>query len=106
LSCQGGCRRAVNAGLEELSARHGLRFLSLKPEWYGLDPIHIRPSLWRAAWQEILGCGSVTMTDRNSRLEALQLYLMPPERRWLFGIEQRTPQTGRALASGGKVWLY
>jgi hypothetical protein len=31
---------------------------------------------------------------------------MPPERRWLFGVEQVTPQTGRALPSGGRVWLY
>jgi len=96
----------VNAGLEELSAARGLRFFRLKPEWYGLDPVHIRPSLWRAAWQEILGCGPAPVAGRHSRLEALQLYLMPPERRWLFGIEQRTPQTGRALASGGRVWLY
>jgi hypothetical protein len=40
----------VNAGLEELSARHGLRFLSLKPECAGC-PFH-SPSLWRAAWQD------------------------------------------------------
>jgi hypothetical protein len=96
----------VNAGLEELSAAHCLRFFRLKPEWYGLDPIHIRPSLWRTAWQEILGCEPAAVTGRDSRLEGLRLYLMPPERRWLFGIEQRTPQTGRALVSGGKVWLY
>jgi hypothetical protein len=96
----------VNAGLEELSAVRGLRFFRLKPAWYGLDPIHIRPSLWRTAWQEILGCGPAAVTGRDSQLEGLRLYLMPPERRWLFGIEQRTPQTGRALASGGRVWLY
>jgi hypothetical protein len=28
-------------------------FWGLKPSWYRLDPIHIRPSLWRAVWQEI-----------------------------------------------------
>ena len=31
---------------------------------------------------------------------------MPPERRWLFGVEQLTPQSGVALPSGGRVWLY
>jgi hypothetical protein len=31
---------------------------------------------------------------------------MAPERRWLFGWEQVTPQSGVVLASGGRVWLY
>ena len=34
----------------------GARSCRLKPEWYGFDPIHIRPGMWNAAWQEIL-CG-------------------------------------------------
>jgi hypothetical protein len=34
------------------------------------------------------------------------LCLLPPERRWLFGVEQFTPQTGAALRSGGTVWIY
>jgi hypothetical protein len=31
---------------------------------------------------------------------------MPPEHRWLLGVEQFTPQSGVALPSGGRVWLY
>ena len=84
----------VNAGLAELSAGHGAKFFRLKPEWYGFDPIHIRPSLWRAAWREILGSQPVTEDVGLSRLEGLRLYLKPAERQWLFGVERFTPQTG------------
>jgi hypothetical protein len=42
----------------------------------------------------------------GGRLEALKLYFMPPERRWLFGMEQHTPQAGMKLEQGARVWLY
>jgi len=96
----------INAGLAELSAARGVRLFRLKPAWYGIDPIHIRPSLWRAAWQEILGIGSGAGRGDSSLLEGLRLYFMAPERRWILGIEQFTPQPGLALPSGGRVWLY
>jgi hypothetical protein len=95
----------VNAGLAELAAAHGVRFVELDPSWYGFDPIHVRPSLWGVAWRQILGVPSEPANGR-SRVEGIRLYLLPPERRWLFGIEQSTRQAGVALPSGGKVWLY
>lgn len=96
----------VNEGLASLAAARRLRFSRLKPEWYGFDPIHIRPALWRRAWQEIL-CGEESVVqDPSSWLEGLRLYLMRPQRQWLFGLEQVSPQTGVALPWGGRVWLY
>lgn len=97
---------SVNAGLAELAAARGLRFCRLRPEWYGFDPIHIRPPLWRVAWQEILGGGPSAPATRAPRAEGLRLYLMRPERQWLFGVERFRPQSGVALASGARVWLY
>ncbi len=93
----------VNEGLVELASARGAKLVRLKPSWYGFDPIHIRPALWRAAWQEILGA---PCDAGRSRAEALRLYVMRPERQWLFGVEQRTPQAGAALRRGGRVWLY
>ncbi len=93
----------VHAGLERMAQARGLRFVALKPSWYGLDPIHIRPSLWRSAWQEILG---VSCDVRRSRFEALRLYLMRPEQQSFCGIEQQRPQNGTSLTRGGRVWLY
>jgi hypothetical protein len=95
----------VNAGLDELSTTRGARFFHLNPEWYGLDPIHIRPSLLRPAWRQILDARPAA-NGSSSAVEGLTLCLMPPERRWLFGLEQFTPQFGAALPSGARVWLY
>jgi hypothetical protein len=95
----------VTAGLADLAASHGVRFLRLNPAWYGFDPIHIRPSCWRPAWQEILGCAARGDRGRAWR-EAVGLYLLRPERRWVLGMEQVTPQHGVALRTGGRVWLY
>lgn len=96
----------VDAGLRELSAVQGIRLFRLDPAWYGFDPIHVRRSLWRLAWREILGACSEEVGGGGSFLEGLRLRLMPPERRWLFGVEQFTPQSGRRLPLGGRVWLY
>jgi hypothetical protein len=97
---------SVDAGLREVSTATGARLFHLNPSWYGFDPVHIRPSLWQRAWQEILGGPSVARREGRRRTEALRLYVMRPERQWLFGIEQVTPQSGIALRSGARVWLY
>ena len=96
----------VNEGLARLSAARRAKFFRLDPAWYGLDPIHIRPSLWCSAWQQILGPQPQASSNGFSTVESLQLYFMRPERRWMFGVEQFTPQSGVALPSGGRVWLY
>jgi hypothetical protein len=96
----------VNQGLASLAKAYGAAFFRLDPEWYGFDPIHVRPSLWRIAWQKILGAEPQTKAGGSGTVETVKLYFMRPERRWLFGVEQLTPQTGVALRSGGHIWLY
>jgi hypothetical protein len=96
----------VNDGLAALSAARSVQFCRLNPDWYGFDPIHMRPSQWRPAWQEILGVSSEARRNHGGRLEGLKLYFTPPERRWLLGMEQYTPQAGIKLRRGAKVWLY
>jgi hypothetical protein len=97
---------SLNQGLAELAAASGARLVRLDPSWYGFDPIHIRPALWREAWQQVLGAHPVTGSDGRPSLEGLRLYFMPPERRWLFGVEQFRQQAGVLLPAGGRVWLY
>jgi hypothetical protein len=96
----------INAGLEELAAGRAIRFFRLDPAWYGFDPIHIRPKFWRTAWQSILGTDSFAGAGGRSFAEGLQLYFMPPERGRLFGVERFTPQSGRRLRRGGRIWLF
>jgi hypothetical protein len=97
----------VDNGLQEIAANRGAAFLRLKPEWYGLDPIHIRPRMWHAAWQEILcGAHQAAAGRRAARREAVRLYCLQPEQATILGRERRTPQRGVALRRGGRVWLY
>jgi hypothetical protein len=96
----------VSDGLATLAADRGITFFRLNPAWYGYDPIHIRPSQWRPAWQEILGSPPEARRNRGARLEAVRLYFTPPERQWLFGLERCTPQAGLKLPSGPRVRLY
>ena len=96
----------VNEGLTKLSAAYGAKLFQLDPSWYRFDPIHVRPSRWRPAWQQILGAQPRIISNNGSTTESVKLYFMRPERRWLFGMEQVMPQFGVALRSGGQVWLY
>ena len=97
----------VAEGLAEMAGRRSLRLVRLRPEWYGLDPIHFRPSARAAAWREIAGCpeppAAGPATGRRAvRAEALRLYLAPPERMTLARV--RAP----SAAAGGRpgVELY
>jgi hypothetical protein len=111
-SCRVGLAQAlataerVSEALEELALERGAKYFHLDPAWYGFDPIHIRPRFWRAAWRAILGCDQGARGERGSMLEGAALYLRPPERQWLFGVERVTPQTGAPLEAGGRVWLF
>jgi hypothetical protein len=96
----------VNVGLARLSSELGAKFLQPDPAWYGFDPIHVRPSMWRQAWQQVLGAPPPASLTGVSTVESVRLYLMRPERRWMFGLEQFTPQSGVGLPSGARVWLY
>jgi hypothetical protein len=98
----------VNDGLSTIATARGIQFFRLRAEWYGIDPIHIRPLHWRRAWQEILyGQSGIELPDAvRSRSEALRLYLRRPERQWILGREQFTAQRGVPLPRGGRVWLF
>jgi hypothetical protein len=96
----------VNDGLVALATARSIRFFRLNPAWYGFDPIHIRPARCRPAWQEILGNPSGARRNGGGLLEGVRLYFTPPERQWLLGTEQFTPQAGMTQRSGARVSLF
>ena len=96
----------LSEGIAALSNARGLRLVNLRTEWYGADPIHIRPDFWRHAWQEILGADAPRESPALAMTEGLQLYLMRAEHQQLFGVEVGRPQSGTRLGRGGKVWLF
>jgi hypothetical protein len=111
-SCRLGLREViergeqVNAGIEELARREGLRLTRLERAWYGFDPIHFQRAARPEAWRRILGVPAASPPGICSPAETVRLYLEPPERQWLFGVERRSPGEGLSPACGGSVWLY
>jgi hypothetical protein len=102
--------RELNEGLVSISRSEDLRLVRLKPEWYGIDPIHIRPKHWTAAWHEILAVDSPLSLPsgrlRQNSIGSLRLYAAAPDRRWLCGVEQRSRQPVIRTGGGTSVWLY
>jgi len=103
--------RTAEEGLRRLAAQHGATFVPLRPEWYGIDPIHMRPGQWDRGWRAILFApeGAVappSAAEPAATPSAPRLYLLRPERRWIFGREQREPQPALLLPNGGSVSLY
>lgn len=101
--------RALNEELLSLARDQGLTLVRLRPDWYGVDPIHIRPKHWAAAWREILAADELEGTHVGPTTHAvapLRLYLARPEKRWLCGVEQRCEQPAIRTPGGTTVWLY
>jgi hypothetical protein len=98
---------AVNAGIVALAAEKHHTLVRLRPDWYGFDPIHIRPAAWAEAWRTIVLAGRNGSREppRAPGVGALRLYLAPPERRWLFGVEGGRPQPA-VEAGSTRIWLY
>ena len=100
---------AVDRGLAALAARHGAVYVGQERAWYGLDPIHLRPAARRRAWADVLarwGDAPPPAPVASSRLRSLRLQLLVPERRRLWGVEQRGRQPAARLADGTVVSVY
>jgi hypothetical protein len=101
--------RVVDAGVRALAERHAATFVPSPLDWYGLDPIHVRPRRWRAAWSAILFAPDATTPVAEPAPprgpSALRVYTLRPQRQWLFGRERCTAQPALTLP-GGAVSLY
>lgn len=87
----------VQAGLQQLAAARGYRFVPVHAEWYGIDPVHFTHGHWRRAWGEFLGVDPRLWTlppEPMSTLRHARQWLRADEHRWLFGLHQHTPQHG------------
>jgi hypothetical protein len=106
----------VNAGLFELAAARGISLAEMRPEWYGLDPIHIRMRCWPAAWMAILlrwrgdlpasGLPPTELVAAPAPVQWLRLKRMQPLERWVFGRRRRTDQPAGTLPDGTQVSMY
>lgn len=100
---------AVSAALRALARRRGARFVELRGEWYGVDPIHVRPRCWEAAWSEIMlgdqARAAPSSGATSPPIRATRVWRAAPERQWLCGAERRRAQP--ALTAGStRVSFY
>jgi hypothetical protein len=95
--------------LRRLAAERGVVLAEHRPEWYGLDPLHIRRGRRRAAWEELLARGTgglVPGVRAFSPGHSLRLWALAPDCRWVFGRERHRAQPAARLADGTSVALY
>ena len=107
-----GARAAAHEVNERITAaaeRFGATVVSPEPDWYGLDPVHVRRGRRRDAWRTILGHWTDENefpVDRLSALHRLRLRALLPEQRRFLGIEQRRTQPATTLTDGSRLSLY
>ncbi|MCH8821892.1 MAG: hypothetical protein IH984_00135 [Planctomycetes bacterium] len=96
--------------LQELGKKHGAAMADLPGSWYGIDPVHIKRSLHKEAFAEILKVWSdskmaeVNISSSLSRWVKLRI---PRPHKWSFlGLERSNRQPAARLADGSRVWLY
>jgi hypothetical protein len=101
---------ALDGEVERLARERGMHVVRHRGDWYGFDPIHLRLSLRRRAWREILrGWDADGRTIKRAGLGAARtayLRTRVPEWRRLFGFEQRGRKPTARFGAGTTVTLY
>lgn len=80
----------LDQALRELGNQYDAALITPQAEWYGFDPIHIRRSLRKEAWREMLSAWSEVGESTGSaavaaRLPVPSVWSMRPAERRLFG---------------------
>jgi len=100
----------LDSGLRQLAERRGLHVVRPRSEWFGFDPIHIRPRYWSSAWSEMLsGWTDATRAPTAARGSVARWFYLrsrAPATRKFFGIEQRAAQPCGRLRDGTTIAIY
>jgi hypothetical protein len=100
-----GGAEMVDAGLRRLARERSIALAQMQPQWYGLDPIHVRRTRRDEAWDRILaGWGEPVRAVPAARLPGA--WRQVPERRWILGIEGGRSQPCLRLEDGTTLSLF
>jgi hypothetical protein len=95
--------RDLDARLRHLGREYGARLVEPAADWYGLDPIHLRPRSRREVWTRILPPPTtVPGTFAGTR----RIPLLGTAEARLFGVPLRRSQPAIRLKDGSTVALY
>jgi hypothetical protein len=101
---------ALDERVERLARERGMHVVRHRSDWYGFDPIHIRFGVRGGAWREILRGwqtdGPAPHAPRGTLVRSLYLRSRVPERRRLFGFEQRGRKPAARFDDGTTVSIY
>jgi hypothetical protein len=102
--------REFNERLVQLGETRKIPIISASTTWYGLDPIHVRRSMMRLAWPELLaswrGSNDAFTLSRPSWWTTAYLTSLAPWERAFFGIHRRAAQPSGRLNDGTTISLY
>jgi hypothetical protein len=101
----------LDARLRQLAALYSASWIEPPGEWYGFDPIHIRMSVWDAAWKKILenwfDAPAAAHEATSARFaQWWRLKRMRPAQRRMFGIERHAAQPAGRLGGGSRVFFF
>lgn len=102
--------RELDDHLAELAARYRTCLVEPDPDWFGLDGIHIRRSMRRRAWSEIVSRWW-SAADPPERIDASRTgkrrkTRFAPERSTIFGLPRRRTQPALGWTDGGTLSCY
>lgn len=100
----------VNQGLIELGRSRKMPVISVLDAWYGFDPIHLRRSVRRRAWGQMLSHwrppGALPTAARLGVWERAYLALLAPHEQSFFGVRRRAAQPNGQLNDGTTISLF
>jgi hypothetical protein len=96
--------RELDGQLRRLGREHGALLVEPEASWYGIDPIHLRRSRRREAWERLTSPGP--LTAGSAEPARVRIPLLGAEELRLAGRTLRTIQPAARLADGTTVSLY
>jgi hypothetical protein len=102
--------RAMNEQLVAMGNVRKVPIISVSPNWYGVDPIHIKRRVERVAWPEILSVwrtvGERIAPVRSPLLVTAYLASLAPLEHSRFGFDRRSAQPSARFFDGTTISLY
>ncbi|MGH8583446.1 MAG: hypothetical protein ACREWG_11815 [Gammaproteobacteria bacterium] len=103
--------RAIDLALGRLAPDYGLRLVEQRPEWYGLDPVHIRRRMLATAYGEIFKHWLDTVCDEPPVVKPglgrwLRFQLLAPQYQCVCGFNRHRRQPAGMLTDGSTLSLY
>jgi hypothetical protein len=97
--------RELDGRLRRIAAERGARLVEPEAGWYGIDPIHLRRSRRREAWERVLSLWPLAPESLSSP-GGLRPPLLGAEDCRLLGRTLRRPQPAARSADGTSLSLY